>query len=204
MLAVRATLTAWLRCLHGWTPSSNQIGLTGAEDADGGPWGQGLFARHLRGRGLRLGWRLLPSMDWHFDPRSIPSLQCGITRACPPAHIISVGSRHSEIGFSAHRQVSVASLALVAVIASVRSRSHRGREPRRLLLCAGTASLVLVTLVTLEMTANVHYGDQHLGYDWGAILGLALAVLSSSGAWFAWATHRYRWLETAISGHYLD
>jgi hypothetical protein len=55
-------------------------------------------------------------------------------------------------------------------------------------------SLALVVLVILQMNATIHFGDQPLGFDWGAIIGVALAVLSAFGACFAWATIRYRWL----------
>jgi len=63
-----------------------------------------------------------------------------------------------------------------------------------LLLCVALVSLALVALVVLEVRATVVFGDQPLRFDWGAIVGLALAVLSFLGAWFAWATNRNRWL----------
>lgn len=88
----------------------------------------------------------------------------------------------------------VACSALVALIACVRSRSHLGGGPSRLLLCVAVASFALVVLVILEMRATVHFGDTPLGSDWGAIIGVSLALLSSFTAWFAWATITYRWL----------
>ena len=90
--------------------------------------------------------------------------------------------------------VLVAGLAVVAIIACVRRR-NRSAGTNRLLLCVAIASLDLIALVVLEMTATLHFGDgPRLGFDWGAIVGLALAVLSSVGAWFAWASNAYPWL----------
>ncbi len=56
------------------------------------------------------------------------------------------------------------------------------------------ASSAVLTLVVLEARVTVVFGDQPLSFDWGAVIGLCLAVLSAFGAWFAWATNRYRWL----------
>jgi hypothetical protein len=86
----------------------------------------------------------------------------------------------------------VAALALAALIGCARSRSHLGGGPSR--LCVAITSLALVVLVILEMNATISFGDQPLGFDWGAIIGDALTVLSTFGACFAWATIRYRWL----------
>jgi hypothetical protein len=88
--------------------------------------------------------------------------------------------------------VLVAGLALGAVIACARNPLSQVRRLNRLLLSVALASLVLISLVVLELTAKVHFGDGPIiGYDWGAIVGLGLAVVSSIGGWFAWATSTY-------------
>lgn len=49
--------------------------------------------------------------------------------------------------------------------------------------------LALMVLVIPELVVRVSYDEAStLGFDWGAIVGLGLAVLASVGAWFAWAT----------------
>lgn len=86
-------------------------------------------------------------------------------------------------------------LAVVAVLACVVGRHRDGRDLSRLLFCVGIASLVLVALVVPELMATVPYDESSVGSDWGAIVGLGLAVLSTTGAWFAWATwtHPHLW-----------
>ena len=90
--------------------------------------------------------------------------------------------------------ILVAALGLIALASCVRGRSHLRGGPGRLLLCLGVASSPLVPVVILEMTATVLFGDQPLGYDWGAVVGGLLAALSTLGAWSAWATNKHRWL----------
>jgi len=63
-------------------------------------------------------------------------------------------------------------------------------------MCVGVASLVLVALIVPELAASKRFDEVvSVGADWGAFAGLGLAVLSSFGAWFAWATWKYpyRW-----------
>jgi hypothetical protein len=86
----------------------------------------------------------------------------------------------------------LAALAVVAAVACVLSRNRIARGLSGLLICVGIASLVLVALVVPELIARVPFDQElFLGFDWGAIVGLGLAVLSSFGAWFAWATWTY-------------
>ena len=86
----------------------------------------------------------------------------------------------------------VTTLAVVAVVACAVNRHRHLRSLGRLLICVGLASLVLVALVVPEFTATVPYDlVSTVGFSWGAIVGLGLAVLSSLVAWFAWATLRY-------------
>jgi hypothetical protein len=84
----------------------------------------------------------------------------------------------------------LAALAVVAAaVICLRDRRQRGRRLNRLLLCVGCASLVLVAMVIPELRVNVYYDwVSSVGFDWGALVGLGLAVLGSIGAWFAWAT----------------
>jgi hypothetical protein len=90
----------------------------------------------------------------------------------------------------------LAVLAVAAVVACVLSRHRNARGLSRLLVCVGVASLVLVALVVPELTARVPFDgpSNTVGFDWGAVVGLGLAVLASVGAWFAWATWTYPWL----------
>lgn len=83
-------------------------------------------------------------------------------------------------------------LAVAAVAACVLSRHwHRGR-PSGLLLGVGIASLVLIALVIPEFTGRIQYDmASFVSFSWGAIVGLGLAVVAASGAWFAWATSKY-------------
>jgi hypothetical protein len=49
-----------------------------------------------------------------------------------------------------------------------------------------------MALVVLEFVPRVPFdGPDTLGFSWGTVVGLGLAVLSSIGAWFAWATLRF-------------
>jgi hypothetical protein len=83
----------------------------------------------------------------------------------------------------------------MAIVACVRSTRRQKRLPTRLLLGIVAAALVLVALGVSEITAKIPFGDgPPLTYDFGALLGLVLAVLSSISAFVAWATTRYPWL----------
>jgi len=83
----------------------------------------------------------------------------------------------------------LAALAVASTVACVLGRHRKARGLSRLLLCVGGASLVLVALVLPELRAKVLYDEAStIGVDWGAVVGLALAVIASIGAWFAWAT----------------
>lgn len=57
-----------------------------------------------------------------------------------------------------------------------------------MLLVLSLASIALIGFVAAEMTATIPWGDSTpLGFDWGAVVGLTMAVLSALGASFAWA-----------------
>jgi len=80
-------------------------------------------------------------------------------------------------------------LAVAAILVRALRRNREGRGLSRLLLCVGGASLVLVALVIPELGVKVFYDEvSTVGSDWGAVVGLGLAVFASIGAWFAWAT----------------
>ena len=83
-------------------------------------------------------------------------------------------------------------LAVIAVAACVLSRHRHRAGPNGFLLGVGIASLVLIALVTAEFTGRVQYDmASFTGFSWGAFVGLGLAVVAASGAWFAWATLKY-------------
>lgn len=85
--------------------------------------------------------------------------------------------------------------AVVAVVACVVC-ARRPRAVGRMLVAVGVGSLVLVGLVAAELFASVRFDlDSFAHSDWGALVGLGLAVLASGGAWFAWATFVFphRW-----------
>jgi hypothetical protein len=90
-------------------------------------------------------------------------------------------------------------LAVLAVVAAVVCAARGARHPRgvrRLLTGVGVGSLVLVALVAAELSGRVRFDlVSFVGFDWGALAGLGLALLSSFGAWLAWATFAYphRW-----------
>lgn len=88
----------------------------------------------------------------------------------------------------------ITALALITLTTSVRGRNHEFGGSDFLFWSLALASLALIPLVIMEMMATVPFGDQPLGFDWGAIVGLTASVLASVGAWFALATNRYRWL----------
>jgi hypothetical protein len=74
--------------------------------------------------------------------------------------------------------------------------SRQPRRVKRLLTVVGVASLILVALVVPELLTTVRFDLVSYAHsDWGALVGLGLAVMSSLGAWFAWATWTYphRW-----------
>ncbi len=82
-------------------------------------------------------------------------------------------------------------LAVIAVAACVLSR-HRRRGGVNVLLSVGIASLVLIALIIPEFTARVQFDlVSFVGFSWGAMVGLGLAVVAASGAWFAWATLKF-------------
>ena len=83
-------------------------------------------------------------------------------------------------------------MALFAALACALVRHSRRRPLNRLLLGLGVASLVLVALVMAELTTRAQFDlVAYADADWGAWAGLSLAVVSSVGAWFAWATWTY-------------
>lgn len=90
-------------------------------------------------------------------------------------------------------------LAVTAVVAAVAGAALGVRHARgvgRLLMSVGVGSLVLVALLVPELFVRVRFDlDSFVGFDWGALVGLVLAVVSSLAAWFAWATFAYphRW-----------
>lgn len=86
-------------------------------------------------------------------------------------------------------------LAVTAIAACVVSRHRRRGGLNVLLLSVGIASLVLIALTVPEFTAKVQTDlVSFVGFSWGAIVGLGLAVVAASGAWFAWATLKFPYL----------
>jgi hypothetical protein len=87
----------------------------------------------------------------------------------------------------------LAGLAVAALCICTFSRRFRYvRGASHLLVAVGIAALILVALVVAEFVPRVPFdGPDTLGFSWGAILGLVLAVVSAIGAWFAWATLNY-------------
>jgi hypothetical protein len=86
--------------------------------------------------------------------------------------------------------------AVVAAVACAARGARHARGVRRLLLGVGVGSLVLVALVASELTGRVQFDlVSFVGFDWGELVGLGLALASSFCAWFAWATFVYphRW-----------
>jgi hypothetical protein len=86
----------------------------------------------------------------------------------------------------------LAGLATGAAVGCAASRRRRIRHLRGPLLAIGVASLILVGLVTAEFVPHVPFdGPSTLSFSWGTLIGLALAMASAVGAWFAWATARF-------------
>jgi hypothetical protein len=86
----------------------------------------------------------------------------------------------------------LAVMALLAALACALGRSRRRWPLSRVLLGLGVASLVLVALVMAELTTSAQFDLVSYAHaDWGAWIGLGLAVVSSVGAWLAWATWRF-------------
>ena len=84
--------------------------------------------------------------------------------------------------------------AVMAVVAACACVVNRHRNPpavRRTLVGVGLATLVLIALCIPELLVRVPFDEVTLGSDWGAAVGLGLALLSSFGAWFAWATYAH-------------
>jgi formate hydrogenlyase subunit 4 len=83
-------------------------------------------------------------------------------------------------------------LALLAAIVCV-LRSPRNRSPMGgLLLCIAVASVLLVALVLAELTSRAQFDLVSYAHaDWGAWISLGLALVSSAGAWLAWASWRF-------------
>jgi hypothetical protein len=92
-------------------------------------------------------------------------------------------------------------LAGAAACSCVFSCRRNRRVGSRFLVGVGASSLVLVALVVPELLARAPFDEVTVGSDWGAFVGLGVAVVSSIGAWFAWATWTYphRWgLDSSI------
>lgn len=89
--------------------------------------------------------------------------------------------------------VLLAGLAVVAAVSCAASRRFRCvRGLSHVLLSVAIVSLILIALVVLEFVPRVPFdGPDTQGFSWGTIVGLGLAVLSSIGACFAWATLRF-------------
>jgi hypothetical protein len=89
--------------------------------------------------------------------------------------------------------VLLAGLTVVAAVSCAVSRRFRHvRGLCHVLVSVVLASLILMALVVLEFVPRVPFdGPDTLGFSWGTVVGLGLAVLSSIGAWFAWATLRF-------------
>lgn len=86
--------------------------------------------------------------------------------------------------------------AMVVALACGASRGQGSRLLGRFLVGLGVASLILVALVVSDLVTSVPFDmASHANSDWGALVGLVLAALASTGAWFAWATWTYphRW-----------
>lgn len=83
-------------------------------------------------------------------------------------------------------------LAMVAAIACALRRPHNRWPMSGFLLCLAVASLVLMALVLAELTSRTQFDlVSYAPPDWGAWIGLGLAVASSAGAWLAWASWRF-------------
>ncbi len=169
--------------------SPNETGMTQGVGAQVVPLAVCTVASFALVGALYLPWFGISTRD------PIPRYSALSSDLVPPLHSSALVPGTQKWGYLLFASAAlVAGLALAALIVCVRSRSHLGGGPSRLLPCVAITSLALVVLVILEMKATVHFGDQPLGFDWGAVIGVALAVLSAFGAFFAWATIRYRWL----------
>jgi len=83
-------------------------------------------------------------------------------------------------------------LALFAALACALDSPRRHWPLSRILLCPGVAALVLVALVLAELNTSAQFDLVSYAHpDWGAWIGLGLAVVSSVGAWLAWTTWRF-------------
>ena len=81
----------------------------------------------------------------------------------------------------------VALLSMAGLLACGFGPNRFGQGSNGALLVASLASWALVGIVAAEMTATIPWGDSTpLGFDWGALLGLALSVLAAFGASVAW------------------
>jgi uncharacterized membrane protein YhaH (DUF805 family) len=83
-------------------------------------------------------------------------------------------------------------LALVDAIVCALRRPHDRRRMSGFLLCLAIASVLLMALVLAELTSRAQFDlVSYAPSDWGAWIGLGLAVVSSAGAWLAWASRRF-------------
>jgi hypothetical protein len=83
-------------------------------------------------------------------------------------------------------------LALLAAIACALPRPRNQWPMSGVLLCIAVASVMLIALVLAEVTSHAQFDlVSSAPADWGAWLSLGLAVVSSAGAWLAWASSRF-------------
>jgi hypothetical protein len=83
-------------------------------------------------------------------------------------------------------------LALVAAVTCGLRRPFTGWPTSGWLLCLAVASGVQMALVLAELTSRAQFDLVSYAHsDWGAWIGLGLAVVSSAGAWLARASWRF-------------
>jgi hypothetical protein len=83
-------------------------------------------------------------------------------------------------------------LALLGAIACALPRPRNRWPMGGFLLCIAVASVVLIALVVAELTSHAQFDlVSYADADWGAWFGLGLVLVSSAGAWLAWASWRF-------------
>lgn len=82
--------------------------------------------------------------------------------------------------------------ALFGALACARPHPRRYWPMNDLLLSVGVGSMILLALVLAELTASAQFDMASYAHsDWGAWLGVSLAVVCTSGAWLAWASWKF-------------
>lgn len=120
-----------------------------------------------------------PSQETRWSLTTVQSLE-NLYPSSPPAGLVPA------------RKVSLGLLVAIPLGFGGDGALACPRALSRLLLGLGVASPILVALVVPESITRVPFDEaSYAEIDWGPIADLGSAVLSSIGAWFAWAKWKY-------------